>query len=128
LVVCGHRKTPEACLWDIVIKTQASWDTRECPLQATEHRPAAGWSALEKIARVEGIYFVLYFKGLLWPDRWDGCSWNTPSPSQCGVELGGPSTACRRPVTAHCTAPDTVSSGTIPNPSTAWPAGKGTGG
>lgn len=62
-VVSGHRKTPETCLWDIVIKMQASWDTHKCPLQATEHTPAACWSALEKIARGWGHLFCSVLQG-----------------------------------------------------------------
>lgn len=127
-VVRGHRKTPKACLWDIVIKTQASSDARKRPLQATERRPAACWSAVEKIAGVEGIYFVLYFKGLLWPEGRAGCSWSAPSPSWCRAEPGGPSRALRPPGMARCSALGTAFGGTVPNPPTAPPARQGTGG
>lgn len=82
-------------------QTQAFWDTHRCPLQATEHRPAACWSALGKIARIEGIYFVLYFKGLLWPGRRAGCSWSTPSLCWCREEAEH---QVQSPGMGHCTA------------------------
>lgn len=81
-----------------------------------------------KLLGLREFILFLYFKGLLWPDRRDGCSWSTPSPSWCRVEPGGLSTAFQHPGMACCTALDAAFRGTIPNPSTSRPASQGTGG
>lgn len=92
-VVCGHRKTPETCLWDIVIKTRhlGTLTTACCKPQNIRLLPAD--QLWRKLLGVAGIYFVMYFKGLLWPDRQAGCSWSPPSPSWCTAEVGGLSTS-----------------------------------
>lgn len=109
-------------------QTQASWDTHRCPLQATEHRPAACWSALGKIARIEWIYFVLYFKGLPWPGGQAGCSWSTPSLSWCRGESGRLSTAVQSPGMDPCTAGEMAFRAKIPKSSRAQTARQETGG
>lgn len=97
-------------------QTQAFWDTHRCPLQATEHRPAACWSALGKIARIEGICFVLYFKGLLWPGRRAGCSWSTPCLCWCREEAEH---QVQSPGMDHCAAWGMGKPPTLPQPSQA---------